>query len=55
MKTIGDDTVVRVTLVHAGKRYSTQWYYNLSVRESVKRSKRVHGLTGKHGVTVLLT
>ena len=46
------DKVVRVTLEHDNKKYSTQWYYNLSEREAIKRTKRVHNLTGKHNVTV---
>ena len=46
------DKVVRVTLEHDGKKYSTQRYYNLSEREAIKRTKRVHNLTGKHNVTV---
>ena len=52
MRTVNSDRVVRVTLEHKGLRYSTRWYYNLGEREAVKRAKREHGLTGKHGVQV---
>lgn len=54
MRTVGDDKVVRIAFEHNGCCYSAKWYYNLSVRESIKRAKKVYGLTGKHNVKVII-
>lgn len=51
MRTYGDDKITIVSLKHKGNIYRTPWFYGaISKKETVKRAKRLHGLTGKHNV-----
>lgn len=52
MRTVGDDTVVRVDALYNGHLYSQRWYYNLSKREAIRRYKEFYNLTGKRGVQI---
>lgn len=53
MRTYGDDKITIVGLKHKGNTYSGIWFYGvISKKESVKRAKKHHSLTGKHNVIV---
>lgn len=52
MRTVGDDKVVRVVAQYDGQHYPKRWYYNLSVREAIRRYKVFYGIKGKRGVEI---